>query len=366
MKRITTATALMALIIMTACHEAQPVKEEVKKFILSDSMAKMIALDTVQNSFIADETTLSGEVSFNENNVIKVFPRGSGQVIESKVTLGDKVTQGQVLAVIKSADIAGNYADLKSANADIAIAKRQYDNEKSLFKSGIASESELNEAKQNLEKANAAKNKIESTLNINGGQNTTSAGTYILTSPINGYIVEKKVNTGSYLRSDMGDYLFTISNLKDVWINANVFEDDISKIKEGYDVDVYTLSYPGKSFKGKIDKLSEVLDPTNKTMKVRVKLDNSEGLLKPSMFAKVVVTNEEEQKSLCVPTKALINQDGKNYVVVYKSNDNMKIAEVNVSKIVDDKAFITGGVNQGDKVIVNNELLVFQQLLDTP
>ena len=366
MKRITTATALMALIMMTACHEKQPVKEELKKFVLSDSMARMIELDTVQNSFISTETSLSGEVSFNENNVIKVFPRGSGQVVESKVTLGDKVTEGQVLAVIKSADIAGNYADLKSADADVAIAKRQYENEKSLYNGGIASERELNEAKQNLEKANAAKNKIESVLNINGGKNTTAGGTYVLTSPINGYIVEKKVNTGNYLRSDMGDYLFTISNLKDVWINANVFEDDISKVKEGYDVDVYTLSYPGKSFKGKINKLSEVLDPTNKTMKVRVKLDNPEGLLKPSMFAKVVVTNEEEQKSLCLPTKALINQDGKSYVVVFKSNNNMKIAEVGVLRIIGDKTFITGGVNQGDKLIVTNQLLIFQQLLDTP
>ncbi len=366
MKRITLATVLMALITMTACHEAQPVKEETKKFVLSDSMAKMITLDTVENSFIANETSLSGEVSFNENNVIKVFPRGGGQVVESKVTLGDKVTEGQVLAIIRSADIAGNYADLKSANADVAIAKRQFDNENSLYKGGIASERELNEAKQNLEKANAAKNKIESTLSINGGQNTTSSGTYVLTSPINGYIVEKKVNTGNFIRSDMGDYLFTISNLKDVWINANVFEDDISKVKEGYDVDVYTLSYPGKSFKGKIDKLSEVLDPTNKTMKVRVRLDNPEGLLKPSMFAKVVVTNEEELKSLCVPTKALINQDGKSYVVVYKSNDNMKIAEVGVTRTVDDKTFISGGVTQGDKLIVTNQLLIFQQLLDTP
>ena len=126
------------------------------------------------------------------------------------------------------------------------------------------------------------------------------------------------------------------------------------------------MAYPDKIFKGKIDKLSEVLDPTNKTMKVRVKLDNKEGLLKPSMFAKVIVSNEEKTKALCVPTKALISQDGKNFVVVYNSPDKMKISEVSIQKIIGDKTFINGGVNEGNKLIVSNQLLIFQQLLDTP
>ena len=101
-------------------------------------------------------------------------------------------------------------------------------------------------------------------------------------------------------------------------------------------------------------------------MKVRVKLENKEGLLKPSMFAKVIVSNEEKVKALCVPTKALISQDGKNFVVVYKGRDNMKIAEVSIQKIIGDKTFINGGVQEGDKLIVSNQLLIFQQLLDTP
>ena len=355
--------ALVAFAI-TSCHEKQPVKEEVKKFSISDTMAKLIEIDSVQYSFISDAITLSGEISFNENNVNKVFPRGSGQVVECKVTLGDKVTEGQVLAVIKSADVAGNYADLTSANADIAITKRQLDNAQSLYKNGIASERELNEAKQNYEKAKAAKTKIESILSINGGKNTSAGGTYNITSPISGYIVEKKVNAGNYLRADMGDNLFTISDLEDVWVYANVFEADIPKVKEGFDVDVTTLAYPDKVFKGKIDKLSEVLDPTNKAMKVRIKLVNAGGILKPQMFARVMVSNKEKTKAICVPTKALINQDGKTFVVVYRSKEDMSIAEVSVLKTVGEKTFITNGVKEGDKLIVNNELLIFQQLLD--
>ena len=365
--KLTTFIATIALLLgITSCHEKKVIVEEHKKFAISDSMAKLITIDTVQNCFINNSITLSGEINFNENTINKVFPRSSGQVIECKVTLGDKVTQGQVLAVIRSADVAGSYADLTVANADVNITKRQLDNTQNLFKNGIASERELNEATQNYEKAKAVKGKIESTLSINGGKNTNAGGTYVLTSPISGYVVEKKVNAGNFIRPDMGDYLFTISNLKDVWVYANVFEADISKIKEGYNVQVVTLAYPDKVFTGKIDKISEVLDPTSKAMKVRIKLENPNAILKPEMFAKVIVSNKEDKKSLCIPTKALIDQDGKSFVVTYNSKDNMKIAEVNILKTIGDKTYINSGVNEGDKLIITNQLLVFQQLLNIP
>jgi cobalt-zinc-cadmium efflux system membrane fusion protein len=357
---------LFAIVLFTfSCTEKKEVKEEkATNFVLSDTMAKMISIDTVGSTNIDDELYLSGEINFNENNVNKIFPRNSGQILESKVTLGDKVSAGQVLAIVKSADVAGNYADLSNANADIAIAKRQMENEENLFKNGIASEKEYLEAKQNYEKTLTAKNKIQSLISINGGSNSNAVGTYTLTSPIDGYIVEKKANAGNFIRADMGDYLFTVSDLKNVWVNADVFEADISKVKEGYSVKVTTLAYPDKVFDGTIDKISEVLDPASKTLKVRIRLDNSERLLRPQMFAKVVVSNKEGRKAVVIPTKSLVSLNGKTYVVVYNSNSDMKIAEVSVLKQSGDNTFINRGVIPGQKIITHNQLLVFQQLLN--
>lgn len=357
--------ALVTALSLTACKTKNPPKEEAKKFELSDTMARMVQTDTVVVCNIDNAITLSGEVSFNENSVIKVYPRTSGQIVETKVSLGDKVQAGQVLAVIKSADVAGGYADLSSADADIAIAKRQLENTQSLYQSGIASEKDYTEAQQNYQKALAAKQKIEAVLNINSGGTTKPGGTYVVTSPISGYIVEKKANAGSFIRPDMGDNLFTISDLKDVWVWANVFETDIPKVKEGINVQVTTLAYPDKVFHGKIDKMSEVLDPSNKALRVRIRLQNEGLLLKPEMFAKVIVSNLEDTKAICIPTKALITQNGKNYVVVYNSKSDMKIAEVDIIKTVGDKTYINSGVTQGQQVITQNQLLVFQQLLNS-
>jgi cobalt-zinc-cadmium efflux system membrane fusion protein len=354
---------LTILAIATSCSSEQVKKEEDKKFVLSDTMMHMISIDTVHNCNIDDEISLSGEISFNENNVVKIYPRNSGQVVEARVSLGDKVTKGQVLAIVKSADIAGNYSDLNSANADVSIAKRNMENIEALYKGGISSEKEFNDAKQNYQKALAARSKIQSVLNINGGTKTNEGGQYNLISPINGYIVEKKITAGSFLRADMGDYLFTISNLKNIWVNANVYEADIQKVKEGYPVKVTTLSYPDRVFTGKIDRVSEVLDPQSKAMKVRVALANEDLALKPDMFARVMVSNEEGAKALCIPTAALISQDGKNYVVVYNGRADVKAVEISILKTVGAKTYVKEGLMEGQHVISKNQLLIFSQLL---
>lgn len=354
---------LSAVICCSSC-EKKETQETTQKFVLSDTMAHMIQIDTVRFCNMSNEITLSGQVGFNENNVIKIFPRSSGQVLECKISLGDKVNRGQVLAVIRSADVAGNYSDLNSSKADLAIAKRQLDNTESLYKNGIASEREYTEAKENYQKMLAAKNKVLSSISINGGGKSNATGIYVLTSPIDGYVVEKKVNAGDFIRSDNGENLFTISDLKTVWVYANVYETDIPKIKEGFDVKVVPVAYSDQVLYGKIDKISQVLDPESKAMKVRIVLNNNNMLLKPEMFARVIVSNEEGSKALCIPTSAIVSQDGKNYVVIYNGKDDLKVSEVNVIRTVNDQTFVSEGVNLGQRLVTKNQIFIFNQLLN--
>lgn len=354
---------LLAIFLVASCEK--PVQNnDNAKFVLSDTMAKMIQIDTVGYCKIDNQLTLSGEVHYNENNVIKVFPRSSGQVMETKVTLGDKVSKGQILAIIRSADVAGNYSDLNSADADIAIAKRQMETTEALYKSGISSEKEYTEAKQNYQKTLASKNKITAMIAINGGGKSSANGQYFITAPIDGYVVEKKINAGDFIRADNADNLFTISDLKTVWVYANVYETDISKVKEGNEVTVIPMAYADKYFVGKIDHISQVLDPQSKTMSVRVVLNNDAMLLKPDMFAKVIVSSIEGAKSSCVPANAIIAQDGKNYVVAYNNDSDLKVVEVNINKTVGNKTYLNNGLQTGQKIVVKNQFFIFNQLLN--
>ncbi|RFZ90737.1 efflux RND transporter periplasmic adaptor subunit [Mucilaginibacter conchicola] len=352
----------LALLGLTACQEKKTGTMETKQVCISDSLAKMVEIDTAKSTPMADELTLSGEVSFDENKVVKVFPITSGQVMEVKVSLGDKVVKGQTLAVLRSADVAGNYTDLSATKSDLSIAKRQLDQADYLYKNGISSERDYTEAKENYNKAVAANSKVKQQIAINGGGNTNASGTMIITAPGSGYVVEKNISAGNFIRPDNSNSLFTISDMKDVWIWANVFETDIAKVKKGYDAKITTLAYPDKVFKGKIDEVSSVLDPDNKVMKVRIALNNQDLLLKPEMFTNVVVTNKEATASVAVPASAVIFDNSRFFVVIYNSKCDLQVRAVTIIKTIDNTTYVSSGLKPGDKVISKSQLLLYNAL----
>ena len=358
--------ALPALLVLsvTSCKQKTEEKSTAKeKVCITDSLARMIAYDTAAVRPIDDEVRLSGEINFNDNKVIKVFPFASGQVVEVKATLGDHVEKGQVLAVVKSADVAGDYSDLSSAENDVAIAKRQYDNASSLFKNGIASEKDLTEAKENYNKALTAADKVRQGIRINGGGHTSPDGTYLIKAPVTGYVVEKKIEPGSYIRSDNSDNLFTVGDISEVWVWANVYETDISKVKMGSTAQVTTIAYPDSIFTGLVDKVNQQLDPVTKVMKIRVRLNNSGGILKPEMFARVLIRSKEKGSAICIPQSAVVSDYGKDFVVVFHGRCDLELRQIQLLKKVEDCAYISSGINAGEVVISKNQLLLYRALL---
>src|SRR5690606_19327670 len=122
--------------------------------------------------------------------------------------------------------------------------------------------------------------------------------------------------------------LFTVSELNDVWVLANVFETDIAKVKEGYSADIVTISYPDKVFHGKVDKIYNFLDPATKTMQIRIRLDNKDMELKPEMFATITLRYNDGNSMIAVPSSALIFDRSKNYVLVFRDKYNIQVREV--------------------------------------
>ena len=350
--------------VFFSCKSKQTEAPKDDRICVTDSMAKIIKIDTAIVSIVGDELKLSGEINFDDKKVSKVYPFSSGQVLQVNVSVGDRVSKGQALAVIKSADVSGNYSDLSTAGTDVVIAKKQMDNQESLFKNGIASEREYIEAKENYLKAITAATKLKNQIQINGGGRTSANGTYIITAPISGYVVEKKINQGGFIRSDANDNLFTVGDITDVWVWANVYETDIAKVKVGYNAAVTTLAYPDSTFTGVVDEVSNILDPVTKVMRIRVKLPNANGMLKPEMFANIVITNKEGIKAISISSKSIVSENGKNYVVIYKDKCDLKVQELEILKTVGNKVFIKNGLVQGAKVIADNQILLFKALTE--
>ncbi len=346
--------------ILQSCNSnAEKKVEEKQRYVIPDSLSKTIDIDTVTKCQLVNSITLTGQVDFNQDNVRKIYPMISGNIQDIKVVLGDYVKQGQVLGVIKSSEMAGYSNDLVNAETNLQVAKKNLDKTKDMLKSGLASVTDSLSAEATYRQAESELSRINRVLKINGG---STQGDFEVRAPISGFVVEKLVNNNTTIRADNSNNLFTISDLKTVWVWANVYESNITAIKMGNNVNVTTLSYPGKIFKGKVDKIMNVLDPTNKVMKVRVALDNSDYSLKPQMFASVTVTNPENKESICISSHALIFDHSQYYVLIYNSKNDVRITPVQILSSNGDKTYIASGVKEGDKIIASQVILIYDAL----
>ena len=353
---------LLTALILASCGH----KEETAQVPTSaaDSTSSYLT-DTVRSIDPASQLTLNGTVTFDQDNVVRVFPLVSGNVEKATATLGTYVQKGQPLATIRSGDISTYVNDFQADKADLEVAEQNLKNTSAQYKAGFASETDFLTAKNNLQKAKDELSRSRNILNVYGGNNMTGQPYYTVKAPITGYIVEKNVNAGQDLRSDNSNPLYTISSLQRVWIMANVYETDIPDIKQGQTVDVQVLAYPDKTFRGRIDNISSVLDEQARVLKVRIVLDNGGGLLKPDMFATIHVhlPDANAQQGLAVAQKALVFDRDHYFVVVQTGPNKFAAREVNVLKNTTRYAFVEGGnLKPGDRVITEGSLLVYNDL----
>jgi membrane fusion protein, heavy metal efflux system len=133
-------------------------------------------------------------------------------------------------------------------------------------------------------------------------------------------------------------------------------------VKQGYLAQVTTLAYPDKIFIGTVDKVNDLIDPANKSLRVRITLHNDSLLLKPEMFANVVIVNKESKTALAIPSSAVVTDNGKNFAVVYNSNFDVKVKPIQVLKVEGNTTYIADGLQPGEKLISQNQLLVYDAI----
>jgi len=350
---------LIGTVIFSSCKTKPAPTDEKEQFVISDSLFKTIKIDSVVKCPLVNALTFTGQVSFNEDNVARIFPMVSGNITGISAQLGDYVKAGQKLGVIRSTEMAGYGNDLVTSKTNLLIAQKNMDAAQEMYKSGLMSQKDFITAQELYKQAESQLNRSKEVLQINGG-NTN--GEFVVRSPINGFVVEKQINNDMAIRPDNTNDLFTISDLKNVWVLANVYESNITQVHLGDSVDVTTLSYPGRIFRGKVDKILNVLDPTNKVMKLRVVLPNPDYALKPGMFASITVINNTNKEALCVPAGSVIFENSQYYVLVYKSRSDVKITPVQVIGTNGDRTYISGGVQVGDSIIGSDAVLIYSAL----
>jgi cobalt-zinc-cadmium efflux system membrane fusion protein len=353
---------IQSLFLMQACTDGNTAEnKQPDLFCLTDTLMRQLTIDTVKNQTVMNELKLSGKVTYNEDKVVKVYPLVGGNVEDLKVELGDYVQKGQILAVIRSSEIANFENQLITAQSNLIVAQKNLSVAEDMFESGLNSERDLVMARKELQNSESELTRIQEVLHIYG---VGKKSLYTVKAPISGFIIEKNVTENMQFRSDNTDNLFTISNVDEVWTVANVFESDINKVKLGYEAEITTISYPDQVFKGKVDKIFNALDPQSRVMKIRIRMQNKDFKLKPEMFANVTIRYNEDKQMLEIPADDVIFDKNKYFVMLYKSKCDIETREVKPYKIVAGRAYIDSGLQAGENVLSRNKLLVYDALND--
>lgn len=332
-----------------------------KTFVLSDTMLKSTTFAKVVLEPLKNELAFYGKITADNNKLIEIYPVVGGSVTKVYVELGDYVKKGQLLATIRSTEVAGFEKELNDAKSDVVVSRNNLKTAQELYEGKLNTEREVITAKSELEKAESQLNRIQETYKI---YSLKQNSIYEVRSPLSGFILQKVINEGMLLRNDHTNNIFDVAQIDEVWAIANVSEADIQQIDLGFDAQVSTFSYQGKVFNGKIDKIFNMIDPETKSMQVRIKLDNPDFLLKPEMKATVKISNTLKEKMLAVPSSAIIFDKSRNFVMIYNDRFNIETRKVEVFRQVGDLTYISSGLKEGENVIIHNQLLIYDALND--
>jgi len=175
-------------------------------------------------------------------------------------------------------------------------------------------------------------------------------------------VVERNILVGQEIRADGTAPLLTITDLSTVWVQADVYEQDLGLVAQGGSVNVRVPAYPGEAFPGKIDHVGEVLDPVSHTVKLRCVVPNPGNRLKPEMFAKIELTDVGQQKTILLPSKAILTDGERTKVIVASEGNVYRQRVVVVGPEIEGKVRVQTGINPGEKIVTDGAIFLKREM----
>jgi len=357
LKKITLSlAAISVLFFMQSCKEDTiPADNR----CLDEAFVAQLTFHTAAYEPVRKVLRLPGKVSYNTEKVVQYVPLVSGVVKKTHFSLGDFVQKGQVLAEIHSSDLLELSNSYKAAKLELAIAKRNYDAVNRQFDDGFASERELMVASREKEMAGNTLEKYKSLLELYDGD--AESGRFLLKSPAHGYIVENKMSIGTQIYPE-SDPVFTVSDLSEIWVVANIYSGIINRVRHGMDAEIVATAYRDTVFRGKVSHVSNVFDADKRVLQARIVLKNDGLMLKPGMFVDISIFDENGQEmAIAVPERAIIFENSKKHVVVYHDACHVEVREVDELATIGSRTYIKHGISENETLVVENALYLFHR-----
>ncbi|MFI5093565.1 MAG: efflux RND transporter periplasmic adaptor subunit [Candidatus Acidiferrales bacterium] len=305
----------------------------------------------------AHELTLqlsaTGTVSPDISRTVPVISIATGRVVEIHARLGDTVKKGQLLLRVQSADMSAAFSDYRKALADEQLARTQLERSKLLYDKGAVSLNDLQVSQDTEDKAKVDVENTMERLRVLGGDIDHPAVMVDIRAPVSGVITDQQVTNASGVAGLSSPNPFTISDLSNVWILCDVYENDLANVHVGETAEVRLNAYPDKVFTGRISNMSPVLDPSLRTAKVRIEVRNP-GLMRIGMFVSATFHGQKKETRAAVPASAILHLHDREWVYVPAGEKKFRRVEVVTGNSVpDNRQEIVSGIRPGQQVVSN-------------
>jgi cobalt-zinc-cadmium efflux system membrane fusion protein len=308
---------------------------------------------------------LTGAVAYNSFETTPVITQIGGPVARILVSPGQEVKVGQPMLYVSSPDYAQLRTNYVKARSAYDLALKAYSRTDELYARGARALADLEAAESTRDQARGDLDAADQALKVLGLNSEKVVKEPVspeiaVFAPIDGVVVERLASPGQVLQAGTTQ-VFTISNMKTVWVLANVYEHDLGLVHTGDDVEIQTDAY-ATTFHGKISFVSPALDVNSRTLQVRIVTDNPAGRLKKDMYVTAVVHAGAIENALTVPDAAVL-RTAENEPFVYVVTDPARPNQfaqrlVSVGDSQGGRTQIVSGLRQGENVAADGSLFV--------
>jgi len=310
----------------------------------------------------ASQLTVTGTVAPDITRSVPVISIATGRVVELHARLGDTVKKGQLLMRVQSADMSAAFSDYRKAVADEKLARIQFERAKLLYDKGATSLNDFQTAEDVENKAQVDVENTTERLRVLGGSVDHPAAILDIRAPVSGVITDQQVTNAAGVAGLGSPNPFTISDLSYVWIVCDVYENDLPSVHVGETAEIRLNAYPNQVFKGHINNVLPVLDPTLRTAKVRIEVRNP-GLMRVGMFVTATFHGQKKETHALVPAAAILHLHDRNWVYVSAGDKKFRRVEVVDGQILPgNMQEVISGIKPGAQVVQN--ALVFQNTVE--
>jgi cobalt-zinc-cadmium efflux system membrane fusion protein len=319
-------------------------------------------LVTAGEHIAAPELNVTGVVNPDVSRQVPVPSLATGRIVEIDARLGDEVKKGQLLFKVRSADMANAFSNYRQAVKNEELSKIQLNRANTLFEHGAIPKSGQ-EVAQNAEDDNlVVLETAKEQLGLLGADPDHPTGIVQVFAPVSGTITDQQITDQSGVQALTPPNPFTITDLSQVWIVCDVWENDMAQVHIGEFADIHLVAYPNRVLKGRISNILPVIDPNIRTAKVRLQVENP-GLMRIGMFVTATFHGETLQKHATVPATAILHLHDREWVYAPLGNGHFRRQEVAAGDMLPgNMQEVVRGLNSGAQVIAN--ALVFQSTVE--